>query len=259
VPRLLIAGLLTAAVALGAAATAGANTPASRVSLDQFVCQPALESAQREISVQAVMHPVAGTKRMAMRFEVLKRTRPGGPVTDVNGRGLGNWTTPTTPTLGQRPNDIWKVDHPVIGVAAPASYRFRVTFRWTGAHGRVLASVERESRMCVQPDLRPDLLVLSITVEPIPTKPAHEEYIASIRNRGASAAGTFDVLFAPGGADSVQTRVIAGLGPHSRREVTFIGPTCTAASAPTVTVDPNDQIDDLDRSNNSIAATCPAS
>ncbi len=258
-PRFLLAGFLAAAVALGAAATAGANTAASRVSLDQFVCQPALEPAQREISVQAVMHPVAGTKRMAMRFELLKRTRPGGPMTDVNGRGLGNWTTPTTPTLGQRPNDSWKVDHPVIGLAAPASYRLRVSFRWTGAHGRVLASVQRESRACVQPDLRPDLLVQSITVEPIPTKPAREKYIALIRNRGASAAGPFEALFAPGGANPVQTQVVAVLGPHSRREVTFIGPACTAASAPTVTVDPNDQIDDLDRSNNSIAATCPAS
>lgn len=256
-PRFLLAGSIVVALSLAAATTASAGSAASHVSLDQFVCQPALEPAQREISIQAVMHPVAGTKRIAMRFELLKRTRPRGPVTEVNGRGLGNWTTPSKPTLGQRAKDTWRVDHPVIGLAAPAFYRLRVTFRWTGSLGKVLAMVQRDSRTCAQPDLRPDLLVQSITVEPVPNKPARDEYIALIRNRGASAAGPFDVLFAPGGANSVQTRSVALLGAHSRRAVAFTGPACTAASAPTVTVDPNDQVDDLDRANNSLTATCP--
>ncbi|MGB0091753.1 MAG: CARDB domain-containing protein [Solirubrobacteraceae bacterium] len=257
--RYLLVGSAAVVLALSAATTAGANPAASRVSLTRFVCQPALEPAQREISVRAVMRPVVGTQRMAMRFELLKRTRPGGPVTEVTGRDLGNWTTPTKPTLGQRPNDQWRVDHPVIGLAAAVSYRFRVTFRWTGTHGKVLAAVQRQSRACAQPELRPDLVVQTIAIRPIPNKPARNEYIALIRNRGASSAGPFEILFSPGGANSVQTRTVPLLRAHSRREEAFVGPACTAATAPTVTVDPNDQVDDIDRSNNSLTATCPAS
>ena len=41
--------------------------------------------------------------------------------------------------------------------------------------------------------------------------------------------------------------------------VTFVGPLCNAQSAPpTVTVDPNGLIDDFNRANNSLTATCPS-
>jgi hypothetical protein len=262
--RLFLVGVILTAVGLAAAGPAGAdvttaNTATSAATLDRFLCQAALEPAQREISVQAVMRPVTGTQRMVMRVELLQRTKSGGPVTEVSGGDLGAWRTPSNPTLGQRPKDIWNVEHPVIGLSAPASYRFRVTFRWTGSHGKVLAKVQRYSRWCAQPELRPDLLVQSITIEPIPNQPAADRYIAVIRNQGASAAGPFEVLFTPSGPSSVQVHTITLLPAHARRQVTFIGPACAVAGAPTISVDPGDQVADLNRSNNSLTATCPAS
>ncbi len=255
---MLLAALIAVAAALAAANVAGASTGASRAQIDRFVCQDALAPAQREISIQGVMRPVAGTLRMAMRFELLERTQRGGRLTEVTGGDLDHWKTPPNPTLGQRPGDVWSVDHPVVGLAAPATYRFRVTFRWTGKHGKVLATVQRQSPLCVQRELRPDLVVSTITVKPIPGVPAHDKYIAAIRNKGASASGSFEVLFIPGGAYPQQTKTAASLRAHGGRSVTFTGPPCSAATAPTVIVDPSDQVDELDQLNKSLTATCPA-
>lgn len=255
----LLAGLIAVAAGFGAASASRAEAAASLVRLDKFVCQDALSPSQREVSVQGVMRPVPGTLRMAMRFELLERTKVGGPLTEVSGGDLDHWKTPTNPTLGQRPGDVWSVDHPVIGLAAPATYRFRVTFRWTGKHGKVLATVRRESAPCVQRELRPDLVVGPITVKPAPSAPAHDKYIVLIRNTGASAAGPFQVLFVPGAGYPEQAKTIAALRAHGQRSVTFTGPACTAATTPTVTVDPNDQVDELNQLNKSLTATCPAS
>jgi hypothetical protein len=199
--------------------------------------------------------------KMAMRFELLSKTKANRPLIVVSGRDLGNWLSPSNPpTLGQRPADKWTVSHPVVGLAAPATYRLRVTFRWTGAHGRLLGTAVRITPKCFQPELRPDLTVQSITVQPIAGKPSLDQYVAVIRNAGATAAGQFEVLFAPGGSNpGVKTRVVQRLAAHSSRDETFVGPACTATTAPTVTVDPLDQVADFNRSNNSLTATCPSS
>jgi hypothetical protein len=211
------------------------------------------------MSIDAVMRPLTGTMKMAIRFELLSKTKAHRPSVVVSGRDLGNWLSPSNPTLGQRPADKWTVSHPVVGLAAPATYRMRVTFRWTGAHGRLLGTVVRMTPKCFQPELRPDLIVQSITVQPIAGKPRLDQYVAVIRNAGATAAGQFEVLFAPGGSNpGVKTRVVQRLAAHSFRNETFVGPACTATTAPTVTVDPLDQVADFNRSNNSLTATCPS-
>jgi hypothetical protein len=252
--RLFLAGLVL--VAAMPAATSNASVP-PRASLAEFSCQPALEPSQREVSVEAVMRPVAGTKRMALRFVLLIRTRGEEQPTEVAGHDLGNWVTPNDPTLGQRPGDVWNVEHPVIGLVAPASYRFRVTFRWTGARARVLGTVVRETPACFQPELRPNLLVQSITVEPAPSA-SMNDYLTVIANTGATGAGPFEVLFSPGGGLPVKMRTINRLRAHSKRALTFVGPACTVVTDPTVTVDPLHQVDDVDPANNSLTATCPS-
>jgi hypothetical protein len=242
------------AVAASGASIAGADPP--RAHLRAFRCQPAVEPAQREVSIEAVMRPLEGTRRMELRVELLSRAKPGAPLTSVSGPGLGDWVHPSDPTLGQQPGDEWIVDHPVVGLDAPAIYHFRVTFKWIGAHGRTLGSAVRTSPPCFQPELRPDLLVKSITVEPA-SRPTQNMYLVQIGNSGATGAGPFEVLFAPGGANPVKTRTVHWLGAHMYRDFTFIGPPCTAATDPTVTVDPQHQIDELDPTNNSLTATCP--
>jgi hypothetical protein len=195
---------------------------------------------------------------MAVRFELQAKSSPRRAYARVPGGDLGRWLSPTDPvTLGQDPNDVWIISHPVANLPAPASYRYKASFRWTGAHG-VLATVTRFSPVCFEPDLRPDLIVRKITVTPISSTRAM--YVAVIANTGASAAsGPFQVtLTAPGGYTATPV-TIRRLGPHRLRTATFVGPSCTSAGAPTVTVDPADVIDELNSENNSLRARCPAS
>jgi hypothetical protein len=238
------------------AVSAGAATP--RAKLRGFVCQTALYPANRGIAVTSVMRPLAGTMHMAVRFELLERQTRSAPAQPVVYGDLGKWIYPKDKTLGQRPNDQFIVPKQVSDLSAPAYYRFKVSFRWTGNHGRLLGTAVRTTSLCYQPELRPDLLVKSISVKPDPNHLNRDLYGAVIKNAGATGAGPFKVQFSDG--SYTRSRTIRQLGAHSKRVLTFVGPLCDASAPPTVTADPNNQVpDDLNRANNSLTATCSPS
>jgi hypothetical protein len=251
--RVLILSLVVAL--LGAGAAWAASVSPSRARLRHFVCQRALDPAGRAVSVTAVMRPINGTVKMALRFELLSRAQGQSTFSAINQGDLNSWIAPANPTLGRRAGDTWILNKQVVNLtAAPAVYRFRVQYRWTGSHNRVIGTAERDSLRCYQPELRPDLAVQSIAATVNPTQPNSSTYVATIANVGATAAGPFTVLFAPGG----KTRSVSGLAPHSSVQVKFRGPTCSPTVTPAITVDPNDQVDDPNRANNSKAVVCPA-
>ncbi len=246
--------VLAAVIAL-AAAPAVAQTTANPY-LRTFVCKPSLDPTLRTVSVTAVMPTMSGTEKLQMRFQL--ESFAAGQTVAIHGGDLGHWISPHPPTLGQQPGDVWIVRHPVTGVAVPASYHFKVTFRWIGAGGQVLGQATRTGPVCRQPDLRPDLLVRSISVQPAQAGTAMDQYVAVIGNDGLTAATGVEVLFQPGGRGSSQMSTIPRIRPHVDHTVTFVGPACTSANAPTITVDPYSQIGDLNRANNAMTATCPA-
>ena len=256
--RLCITGsvLIAACVWVTVAAAAAAAPP--RAQLTDYVCQRALDPPTRAVSITAVMRPLPGTMKLSVRFSLLTRTKASPAATQVRAGDLGTWISPTDRSLGQAPGDVWKVDKPVVDLTAPATYRFRVTFRWTGAGGRVLGSTVRYSPRCTQPELRPDLAVRSIAVNPIAARPNRDAYVAQIANLGATAAGPFEVLFAPRDGSPAKTLTVVHLGPHRTVRAAFVGPLCSAGGAPTITADPSDHVDDFDRSNNVLTTTCPA-
>ncbi len=254
--RLSISLCAVLAVAAGAASAAVTAVP-PRAQLTHFSCQPALDPANRSMGVRAVMRPLAGTQRLTVRFELLQRVGEA-PATVVRSGDLGTWVTPTDPTLGQVPGDVWRVDKTVIDLAAPASYQFRVTFRWIGASGQPLASVVRRSRSCRQRELRPDLAATSLTVSPVAGHPNQDLYTAVIANRGLSGAGPFQVLFVPGGTTAATTDIVGFLAAGRTRTLSFTGPVCSPADPPTVTADAAHQVDDYNRANNAVTAVCPA-
>jgi hypothetical protein len=252
--------LLTGLVAVGAVAAApvasvSAAAPA-RSQLASFSCTHALDPGARAVGVTATMRPLTGTRRMAIRFELLQRS-PGLPVQEVTAGDLGVWRTPANPTLGQLPGDVWRLQKSVYNLDAPFTYQFRVSFRWTGLHGKVLGSATRLTRTCRQRELRPDLAVKSITVAAVAGHPNKNLYTAVIANQGLTGAGPFQVLFAPGDTSAPTTDTITLLGAGATRTLSFMGPRCDAANPPTVSADSTSQVDDFDRSNNVLAATCP--
>lgn len=254
--------LCAAAAALGlggggAAAAAPLSASLSRTRLKDFSCQRALDPGARSVAVTAVMRPVSGTEKMQTKFQLVRRTKRGKPFTPVSGRYLGTWLSPANPTLGRRPGDVWIVNHPVVDLLAPAVYRFRVSFRWIGTHGHVLSTVSRTSADCYQPELRPDILVQSITPEAISASGSGERFGAVIRNRGASGAGMFEVQFTDG--QLVQTATVTSLASGATKQEMFVGPVCAAGGSVTVVADPLDMVDDYDRANNTLTLMCTGS
>jgi CARDB protein len=253
-----------AAVAGPAAATARAAVapatagPSPRAQLGQFTCQRGLNPADRAVSVQAVMRPLTGTRRLAVKFELLQRAAGTSPESVVRAGDLGVWITPTNPTLGQVPGDVWRLTKAVINLDAPAGYQFKVLFRWIGAHARVIGTAVRFSRSCQQPELRPDLQVRSITVSPLSGRPSRYLYTAVIADAGATGAGPFEVLFTPGDSSPAAIRTVSFLAARSSVQVSFTGPSCNAASPPTVTADAAHEVDDDNRANNVMSVVCPA-
>ena len=144
-----LALLLTVAAVASGAAPAGAarRGPAPSASLAGFVCRPAFSPRDRMIEVTATMRPAAGSDRMEMRFQLLERL-PGAAFRVVHGGDLGRWL-PEPPASGQTPVAAWVVRKPVLNLYAPASYRFRVTFRWL-EQSVVVTSETRVSAVCAQ-------------------------------------------------------------------------------------------------------------
>jgi hypothetical protein len=258
IAALAVCASLVVATATATAGPVGATTSPPRAQLRMFKCHRALDPPNRSVSVTAVMRPLAGTEHMAMKFDLLMSPTGPGVSKVVHSGDLGLWIAPRNPTLGQLPGDVWNVEKSVIALAAPAKYRFKVLFRWTGAHNRILGTAARYSPTCRQRELRPDLLVRSITVTPIANHPTRDRYAAVIANDGNSGAGPFNVLFAPANGSGTKTRTIMRLGAHSSITLNFVGPNCSTAGPPTITADSANQVDDLNRANNSLTATCPA-
>jgi CARDB len=251
-------GAVASATLVANVAAAPASPP--RAHLRGFVCHRDVDPLRRQISLDAVMRPVPGTRRMELGFDLLRRTKRNGPWSVVSGGGLPMQTAGGNPPLGQHAADVWSVIDTDKRLPAPAVYRYRVTFRWVLRNHGTAQTKTLYSPKCFQPELRPDLLVDSITVDAVPGKADQAHYTALIRNGGASAAGPFEIEFAPGSASGspAKSRTVNGLAAGASRAESFVGPACTSASAPTITVDPTDRIDDYNRANNSLTATCPA-
>jgi hypothetical protein len=252
------AGCLLPGGSAGAAAPSPSPAPPAppRAELSDPLCVRALDPANREVSITAVMRPVRGTERMALKTELQRRLRPGGRFRIVPGRGFGRWRFPGNPTLGQVATDVWAFTYRVENLSGPAYYRFRVWFRWMGAGGRVLSEAQRLSPVCYQPEPRADLVVRGITI--LTLTGGRDRYLAAIHNGGATAAGRFAVELLAGGVPA-QSLSIAALAPGETVREAFVGPACAPGSPVTVVADPTRQVDDARRANNTLSVRCPVS
>jgi hypothetical protein len=249
--RIALTVFCTLAVGVIAAAAVSADPPRSQ--LNKFMCVTALDPPSRAMSVTAVMRPLSGTSKLQIKFQLYSRSSSTRPFTRVRGGDLNRWVSPSDPTLGRRSADVWTVIKQVVDLKAPATYRLRAIFRWIGAHNKTLGTMVRTSPSCYQPELRPDLQVKTISVEAVPGNPNANEYVAVIRNRGATAAGPFQVQFIDGSV--AKSHSVTSLAAHSTIRERFLGPLCTSGPA-TVKADPVGAVDDYDPSNNSLSVTC---
>jgi hypothetical protein len=142
---------LTSLLAAAPLAVAATPTQPARASLEGFACQRAANSLDRAIQVTAVMRPMTGTQRMQMKFVLLRRRSGAQRFAPVQGRDLGVWLDPNPVTLGQRPNDVWRLKKVVANLGGASAYRLRVALHWIGSPGTVLGHTVLFTPLCTQP------------------------------------------------------------------------------------------------------------
>jgi hypothetical protein len=206
-------------------------------------CTPALDPAARSATFEARVRAARGSDRMQLRFTLQVRDEGiGTRWRKVVAPGFDQWLTSAS---GVRK---YAYTRTIQNLAAPASYRTTVRFRWLDEDGLVLRSTRVTSAACRQPDMRPDLEPVRLDVAPGPDLDTYR-YHAVVRNSGRTPAGAFDVSF----GDS--TEHVTGLAPGAQQTVTFTGPACVADTL--LTVDPDELVDERDETDNVLVPACP--
>ncbi|HMJ36032.1 MAG TPA: CARDB domain-containing protein [Baekduia sp.] len=248
--RTLLTGSL-ALLALGAAvAPAFASTPALdklTLAAKTTACTTGEQETSRAATFTGSMPAVAGTRRMQMRFVLVQRLGETGPFARVEVPGWGSWEKSDP----GRPGFVFTKR--VAALAAPASYRAQITFRWVDRKGHALRTTTRTTSTCVQPDPRPDLVLGGLDIAP---KGADQAvYTLAVDDDGRAAAGAFTVTIAVDGV--LQPPLTLGpLAAGERGHGTIVGARCSAGSTITVTVDSGDAVDESAEDDDTVQRPC---
>ena len=178
-----------------------------------------------------------------MRFTLQART-PEEPVwRAVSAPGFGTWLT--APKGAGR----YVYDKTVQQLLAPGEYRAVIRFRWRDAKGRVLRTETATTKVCRQPDPRPDLEIVALKTG--------ARYVAVIKNTGRGVAGPFSVAFTRNGESLGLVAIADGLKPGAQTSaVLSTAPACVAGELIAAQVDPLDQVDEADEDGNVLSVTC---
>lgn len=235
------------ALAGGGAAALAQTPPAQRPPLKATLetCQAGTTPADRYAVFTGSMPTQQKAASLWMRFDLFERTPQTKAFDHV---ALAKWGIWERTTKSGVPGFIFtkRVDQ----LAAPAAYRAVVSFRWYDAKGKLLRSERRVSAVCHQPDPRPDLHVKRVTFD---SGKAH----VVVRNRGRSAAGTFDVSATLGSGTGL-SRTVSGLPQGAQTTLTFPAGRCGAGQSATITLDPSAAVDEADEADDSVTVPCPS-
>ncbi|MDQ3870744.1 MAG: hypothetical protein M3301_03895 [Chloroflexota bacterium] len=238
-------------VLLAAAAPAALAAPFARATVGACRVDPA--PVQRYVVFTGEMASLRKGNRMEMRFELERRAPGEASFVPVDVPKLGVWNRAKA---GRSP---YRFTQRVQKLAAPARYRARVTFRWTGPKGAKKVVMRRVTPACRQPDFRPDLRLQAVASQKVPGTD-EADYTVAVRNTGRTVARSragFDVVLSIDGV-ALPATTVDGLAPHDRLELTFRGPRCRPVNgSATAVVDPGKRVDEARETNNAIAIPCP--
>jgi CARDB len=241
---LALTAALTAAVASAQSPAPAAGLPLAAKLQD---CHTGATPEQRYAVFVGQMPAIAGTKRMAMRFDLYQRT--AGPVfRHLAVPKFGIWQK----SLANQSGFVFqkRVDQ----LVAPANYRTQISFRWYGAHNKVIRTVTRTTLVCKQPDPRPNLKVGKVKGTRGPK--ATVNYDITVHNAGLGDAGPFGVLLTVNGTSQPE-QTVSGLAPGAATDVIINAIPCTPGSAITIQLDPANQVAEANEADNAITRPCP--
>jgi hypothetical protein len=248
--------LACAVAALAGAVSPGAalaqKTAAGKVSVSSS-CRPAVKQLERQFVVTGDMLSLRQGNRMEMRFDLYTKTvaEPAWKLVQAPDLGIWNRAKPG--------RTEYKFRQKTLNLAAPASYKMRVTFHWVGPGGAETFA-RRTSKVCEQRDPRPNLRVVRLDASPI--KGGLANYQVVVRNVGLSAAtgpNGFDVVVAVDGVTQPSKNVL-GLRAGEMVQVNIPrAQRCKQGGTIKATVDPDQRIDQSDRADDVLELPCPAS
>jgi CARDB protein len=241
--------LIAALAALALPGAAQAQAPPLRAKLAACLSGP--QAGDRTAVFSGSMPAIKGTKRMWMRFDLLASGRPADDFAALKVPGLGIWQKSVP---GRAAGFVFT--QRVQALVAPGTYMAVVRFRWYGAGGRLLRSTRRATSVCKQPDQRADLHAGLLTAV---TGPSRDQatYSLVVANNGRGQAGPFDVLLDVGGVDQPAQRLADGLEAGAKRTLTFVAGRCAPGSSVRFTLDPREEVDEVDEVKNVTERACP--
>jgi hypothetical protein len=209
---------------LRTAATSGGPKPPASVNLR--VCRGGAYYDNRLISFRVRMGRFSSTtapQNLMMRFEVLQRLNENTRFKKLKADGLGQWFSSTdSATLYQR-------DLALTNIETAATYRAKVSFRWTDDDGTIQARRVIVSKDCKQKIALPRLKITNDTAVPIVGSTALSHTV-TIANDGRSEVVNLPVAI---NIDSVTQviKVIDSIGPNQAADVQITAPACQVGGA----------------------------
>ncbi|HEV3228764.1 MAG TPA: CARDB domain-containing protein [Solirubrobacteraceae bacterium] len=221
---------------------------AARVTDALDTCHSGTTAADRYATFSGQMTTVPHADSMAMRFTLMARL-PGDPVPKhLSAPGLDVWQRSVSHV------GIFRYRQEVSNLPAGSSVRAWVAYRWLDPNGKVIRHVNRRSSVCQVPDLRPNLVVETIT-HTLSANPRSDTYTVDVRNVGVGAASSFNVLVTVDG-NSLPTQTVDSLAPEQLRILTFTGPRCTPGQPLSATADPDNRVDETTKADNVKTVAC---
>ena len=246
IPVLLV---VVAALPVAAAAAQSADEPVV-LGVDVSSCDTGASAAQRDAVFTGSMPADPDAVRLGMRFDLQERRAGASDYKTLKVPNFGVWQKSDSGADG------YVIDKRVEQLAAGSSYRVVVHYRWYAKSGKLVRSAKRTSAVCKQPDLRPDLRVLSISLDP-GVDPASAVYRVTVRNDGAGAvSAAFRVTLALDGVALPVGEPVPTLAPAASSVVSFTGPRCGSASVLRAVVDPGAAVDESDETDNVLQRAC---
>jgi CARDB len=221
------------------AALVGLVAPATAAAAPATVALTACQPRDRAAEFEARMDQIPGAARMKLRF-TLETRRVGRAWKKVVAPELGGWRTADAQTTR------YISSRRVTALVGPASYRTVVRFRWLDADGAVVAASRARSRACWQPDHRPNLKLMALSVE------GGSNYLVLVANTGRSESGPFDLTIT-----GLPTQVVPTIAPGGEALIEVAGPACEPGAPITATADPLNLIAERSERDNALTRPCP--
>ena len=222
-------GAALASSATGPTGATGPAGPPQVLSASLSACHTDALAANRYAIFASQMTSVAGTRTMAVNFELQERGSGSASFATVSAPGFGVWVA-SQPGVG-----IYTYDHEVTSLPAPAAFRVLVRARWIDRRRHVIRHAQLLSPVCAQPLQTPNLAVRTVKRARGP-QAAGEVYSVVVANDGTAPAGAFQVSLSVNGV-ALPDVTVASLAAGATQSVQFAGPVCTAGSTLTAVAD----------------------